>query len=215
MNKSEQVYNHLKNKILSGELSAGTPIKISEVEEALSVSKIPVREAIRKLEANGLVEVVHNSGAKVKKVDLDELEQIVLIRQKLEVLAIGLCAERIDSEEIVRLREMSEQMNECVKKNDKKTYSAINREFHMVIYRASKAKFLADLIENLWDRSERTTMIFELFPARFEKSNKEHLEMINCLEKGDRENAERILNSQKEEGFINIVRILKEYERLK
>ena len=215
MNKSEQVYNHLKSKILSGELEAGAPIKISEVEEAMSVSKIPVREAIRKLEANGLVEVIHNSGAKVKKLDLNELEQIVLIRQKLEVLAIGISCEKIDAQTIAILRKMSEEMEECVKQNDKKKYSELNREFHMIIYRASKADFLVDLIQNLWDRSERTTMIFELFPDRFFKSNVEHAEMIDALERGDRDTAERILNIQKEDGFINIVRILKEYERLK
>ncbi len=215
MNKSEQVYNYLKSRILSGELEAGAPIKINEVEETLSISKIPVREAIRKLEANGLVEVIHNSGARVKTIDLNELEQIVLIRQKLEVLAIGLSAENIEKAEIAALDEFIEHMEECVKNNDKKKYSEINREFHMAIYRGSKANILVDLIQNLWDRSERTTMIFELFPSRFFKSNSEHREIVKCLENRDRENAEKILNNQKEEGFLNIVRILKEYERLR
>lgn len=215
MNKSEKAYIYLKRKILNNQLKPGTGIKIDQIAGELSVSKSPVREAIRKLEAEGLVEVVHNTGAKIKVIDINELEQIVLIRQRIETLAVGLSAENIDKPTIKKLRQMIDAMERCVQQDDKTKYSEINRDFHMEMYRASKAGILVNMIEDLWNRSERTTMVFNMFPDRFTKSNKEHMEMVDCLEKGDRENAERILYKQKEEGFVNVVRILKEYEKLK
>ncbi len=215
MNKSEKVYSYLKKKILSGDLRPGASIKLNQVAEELSVSKSPVREAIRRLEAEGLIDVIYNSGARVKDVDLKELEQIVLIRQRIECLAIGLAAKNIDSDKIRILRKMVEEMEECVKQNDKDKYSSINRDFHMIIYRASNADVIANLIEDLWNRSERTTMVFNMFPDRFLTSNSEHVKMVDCLENHDSIGAEEILHKQKEDGFIHVIRILKEYENFK
>lgn len=215
VNKSVTVYNYLKEKILANELKPGEPINIQALSEVLSISKIPIREAIKKLESIGLVETIHNRGARVKKLDLDELEQIMMIRLELEVMATRLCAKHIDKKTIKKLYRLVEEMEQERLAGREDKYSIINRDFHCTIYKSSQAYFLYGLIEDLWDRSERTRWIFHLFPERFQLSNKEHYEIVQALENGDVESACRLVKKQKEEGFLNVIKFLKEYEARK
>ena len=214
MNKSEQVYQHLRKKLLSGELSPGEHININDVVEELNVSRTPVREALKRLEAEDLVEIIHNVGAKVRKLDLDEMEQLVLIRQELEPLATKMAAEHVDEPTLKRLHELLDRMDQLHDSKDVNEYTLVNREFHMELYRASKAKVLYSLIDDLWTRSERSMMIFSLFPERPERPNVEHRRLVQALEARDGELAAQILRDQKAEGFINVIRLLKEYERI-
>lgn len=214
MNKSEQVYQYLREKLLSGEMRPGEHIKINDVVAELDVSRTPVREALKRLEAENLVEIIHNVGAKVRKMDLDEMEQLVLIRQELEPLATKMAAEHMDEATLGRLNELLDRMDLLRESRNINEYTLVNREFHMVIYRASQAKILSDLIEDLWTRSERSMMIFALFPERLERSNQEHRKLVKALGEKDGELAAQILREQKAEGFINVIRLLKEYERI-
>lgn len=214
MNKSEQVYQYLREKLLSGEMRPGEHIKINDVVAELDVSRTPVREALKRLEAENLVEIIHNVGAKVRKMDLDEMEQLVLIRQELEPLATKMAAEHMDEATLGRLNELLDRMDQLRESKNINEYTLVNREFHMVIYRASQAKILSDLIEDLWTRSERSMMIFALFPERLERSNQEHRKLVKALGEKDGELAAQILREQKAEGFINVIRLLKEYERI-
>ena len=215
MNKSEQVFDYLKAQIISGKLAPGAHIKVNEIADILSVSKVPVREAIKKLEASGYVEVIHNIGAKVKRFNLEELEQIVLIRQQLEPLATRLAAERIDAKTIKKLQLLAEKMDALVQSKDKAEYSLINQDFHMTLYRASDSDLLVDLIEDLWNRSERSALVFTLFPDRFANSNLEHKELIRYLQERNVDRAVEIIAHQKSEGFISVVQVLKQYEQLR
>ena len=215
MSKAEQVYKYLKEKILANELNSGESISISDIATELAMSKIPVREGLRKLEAVGLVELIPNVGARVKKLDLDELEQLMLIRRELETLAASLAAEKIDKATIKKLYKMVDLMEREVDAGREKEYSQINREFHMLIYRSSKANIIVDLIEELWDRSERSRWVFKLFPARFLQSNIEHRQIVEGLERRDSECVAALIRKQKSEGFMNVIRFLKEYEQAK
>lgn len=215
MSKAELVYKHIKEKILANELKPGESLSISDIAAELAMSKIPVREGMRKLEAVGLVELTPNVGARVKKMDLDELEQLMLMRRELETLAAGLAAEKIDKATIKKLYKMIDAMEREVAAGRDKEYSQINRDFHMLIYRASKAKIIVDLIEELWDRSERSRWVFKLFPVRFLQSNIEHRQILEGLEKRDSQLVAELIRKQKSEGFMSVIRMLKEYEQAK
>ncbi len=147
--------------------------------------------------------------------NLDELEQLMLIRQELETLATRLAAKRIEKKTIRKLSKLVEQMEREVQAGREKEYSVLNKEFHLELYRASHAQILVDLIEELWDRSERSRWVFKLFPERFMLSNKEHLEIIESLEQKDSERAAELIRKQKSKGFMSVIKVLKEYEQVK
>ncbi|HHV79540.1 MAG TPA: GntR family transcriptional regulator [Firmicutes bacterium] len=212
--KADLVYDHLKEKIISRELKPGELIRIDAVAKELNVSKTPVREALKQLAAKGFVEMRPNSGARVARLDLDELEQIFLVRRELEALATRLAAEKIDSSTIARLRQLADEMEKACKTGDAKLYGRLNKEFHLTVYRSSKADVVIRLIEDLFDRSEYSRLVFSMLPDRFELSNKEHYELIECLERGDSDRACQIIDKQKSEGFFRLIRLLKEYEKL-
>ncbi|NPV69841.1 MAG: GntR family transcriptional regulator [Firmicutes bacterium] len=214
MLKADQVYEYLKEKIVSNELKPGEPIRIERVAEELGISKTPVREALKKLVAKGLAETKPNSGARVARLDLDELEQIFLVRRELEKLATRLAAEKIDKPAIAKLRRLADDMEKARIAGDTKLYGRLNKEFHSTIYYSCKADVIIRLINDLWDRSERSRWVFAMLPDRFELSNQEHYEIVESLERGDAERACQLIDKQKTDGFFPLIRLLKEYEKI-
>ncbi|MDR7868668.1 MAG: GntR family transcriptional regulator [Sporomusaceae bacterium] len=212
LSKSDLVFKYLKEKILSNEIKPGEYIHLQKVGDELSVSKIPIREGIKRLESIGLVETIHNVGVKVKKLDLNELEQLMLIRRELETLATRMAAEKIDQKTIKKLNSLIEKMEVERQAENVNQYGLINKEFHLTIYRASEAELIYNMIEDLWDRSERTRWVFSMFPERLRMSNQEHVELVNLLREHNTQAAD-ILYKQKTEGFLNVIKVLKELEK--
>ncbi len=214
LSKSDIVFKYLKEKILANELKPGEYINLQKVGEELSISKIPIREGIKRLESIGLVETTHNVGVKVKKLDINELEQLMLIRRELETLATRMAAEKIDKKTIKKLNGMIEKMEVERQAENVTQYGLINKDFHLTIYRASGAELIYNMIEDLWDRSERTRWVFSMFPERLKVSNKEHVELVNLLDEHNGQ-AANILYKQKTEGFLNVIRVLKELDNIR
>jgi DNA-binding GntR family transcriptional regulator len=211
VSKSELVYKYLKEKILANELKPGEYINLQKVGEELGISKIPIREGIKRLESIGLVETTPNVGVRVKKLDLNELEQLMLIRRELETLATRMAAEKIDRKTIKKLYTLIDKMEAERQAGNVNQYGIINKEFHLTIYRSSQAELIYNMIEDLWDRSERTRWVFSMFPERLKLSNREHVELVKLLEEHDGRAAD-IIYKQKTEGFLNVIRVLKELE---
>jgi DNA-binding GntR family transcriptional regulator len=210
VSKAQKVFLHLKEKILENELPPGEFINLNKVAQELNVSKIPVREGVKKLENIGLVESLPNVGARVKTLNLRELEQLVLIRRELEALAARLAAETIDKKTIKKLREYAAKMEECRLSGNIHEYVIVNRDFHRLIYKSSNSPILNNMVIDLWDRSERTRWVFSMFPERLAQSNAEHCELIEALEAHDAQKAGEIIYKQKSSGFINVIKVLKE-----
>lgn len=214
LSKSDIVFKYLKEKILANELKPGEYISLQKVGEELSISKIPIREGIKRLESIGLVETIHNVGVKVKKLDLDELEQLMLIRRELETLATRMAAEKIDKKTIKKLNGMIEKMEAERQAENVNQYGLLNKEFHLTIYRSSGAELIYEMIEDLWDRSERTRWVFSMFPDRLRLSNNEHVELVKMLGEHNSQAAD-IIYKQKTEGFLSVIKVLKELEKVR
>lgn len=214
LSKSDIVFKYLKEKILANELKPGEYINLQKVGEELSISKIPIREGIKRLESIGLVETTHNVGVKVKKLDLDELEQLMLIRRELETLATRMAADKIDKKTVKKLKSLIDKMEVERQAENVNQYGLLNKEFHLTIYRASGAELIYNMIEDLWDRSERTRWVFSMFPERLKMSNQEHVELLNLLEEHDGR-AGDILYRQKTDGFLSVIKVLKELEKVR
>jgi DNA-binding GntR family transcriptional regulator len=206
--KSEKVYEYLKNEILMAAYKPGDRIVIREVSKQLGVSDIPVREAIKKMASEGLLEVKSHSGARVATINIENLEEIFLIRTELETLATLLAAKSATSEEIAKLDKCVRKMDESYEKHDVVQYTTYNRKFHQMLYRASHAPLLVDMIENMYARSERSRTIFLLEPERMKISNEEHREITEALRNRDEEKAAKVMRAQKEHGFKSVLNTL-------
>lgn len=207
--KSERVYEYLKEQILMNHYKPNERIIIREIAKQLGVSDIPVREAMKKLASEGLIEIKTHSGARVTVINLEDLEQIFLIRIELESLAARLAAKNATEEEIAKLEKYIKKMDECYEKNDIHKYGEYNRKFHQTLYKASHAPILVDLIDKLYVRSERSKTIFFLDPQRIKESNKEHLSVLEALKERDGEKAAELIRLQKGVGFRGVLDALR------
>lgn len=208
--KSDTVYHFIKEQIMTGVYKPDERIIIRDIARQLGVSDIPVREAIKRLTADGLLETKSHSGARVAPINTDTLEEVFLIRTELETLSTRLAAKAATPEEIDSLELLVDQMDASIGKQDLTAYSLSNRNFHQQLYRASHAQVLIDMIENLFLRSENSKMVFHYDPDRLRQSNEEHRSIVEALRERDEEKAARVIRSQKETGFkvvLNALRI--------
>lgn len=213
--KSEIAYDYIRKKIVLNEFQPNKPIDLEVLSAELSMSKTPIREAIKRLEANKFVEVNPSIGVVTKKLDLNELEQYVLIRRELESLATELAALNMTGSTLKKLRKYLSEMEILTENNNPDDYTIINEKFHLTIYKASNSPILYNLIKDLWDKSERTKLVFSFFPERFKQSNMEHKELLETFENADAKKAREIMYIQKTKGFLSVIKKLKEIEELR
>ena len=115
----------------------------------MGVSETPVREALKTLEAEGLLSSVPYVGFVITKLKPKELEDILTIRFNLEFLATEIAIDNISNDDIERLADKTKEMSICVRENNIPNYGRLNREFHQIIYISSKSQFLYNLIIDL------------------------------------------------------------------
>jgi len=207
--KTEMVYEQLKENIINGLIEQGEKIVAREVARQLGVSDIPVREALKKLESEGLVENVPHVGSRVSPVNIQKASEIFAIRTELEAFATRLAAQNAKANEVDELQEIVDEINLALQNSDIKKVSRLNTAFHQRLYQLSGNEMLCELILSLMDRSQYSRSVFTLIPDRKERSNQEHQLMVDALRKGNAEEAEKALRAQKEYSFAALLDKLK------
>jgi len=195
--KNQAVYEALRKGIIAGKLKPGQKIIMSDVAKELGLSDIPVREAIRRLESDGLVTFTPHLGAVVSKIDEHDFIETYLIRIELESLATRLAVPHIKSEDILFLVNKNKEMAKALHKNQYEKIGAINKDFHLRIYHAAPYSFLNQLIASLWERLERTQSVFAFVPERAGASVLEHGKIIATLKKRDGKLSEKLMKEHK------------------
>ncbi len=178
---SERTYRLISGMIMNGELSYGDPLQERRLAEMMNVSRTPVREAIGRLEAEGLVE--RKAGRViVREVRLKEFVEILHVRKLLECDAAREAAKNIDAKELQKVRTAIEKLLENRTTNATELRE-VDDMFHNFIAEASNNKLLVELINDL----RRRTAMFdhERMPNRMQPGNKEHLDIIDALERRD------------------------------
>jgi DNA-binding GntR family transcriptional regulator len=182
--KQERVYRALRERILSGAYGPGYRVVIDALAEEFSVSALPVREAIRRLEAEGLVVYRPNAGAQVAPADPGVFEEEMTVLALLEGLATALAAPELGDEEIRLMTEINENMVQAMEQLDSLRFGRLNQEFHGVIYEhcpnGSLVALLRDVARRL-DAIRRT--VFVQIPYRGAASVTEHRELIELITK--------------------------------
>ena len=149
------VFNTLRRAILRGELKPGERLMEIQLANKLGVSRTPIREAIRKLELEGLVLMIPRRGAEVAEITEKNLRDVLEVRCALEELAVQLACDRMDAEGLVRLKEAAEKFREVLDSDDITQIAQADVLFHDVIYTATDNKRLIQLLNNLREQMYR------------------------------------------------------------
>lgn len=149
------VFNTLRQAILKGELEPGERLMEIQLAERLGVSRTPIREAIRKLELEGLVLMIPRKGAEVAKISEKSLRDVLEVRRSLEELAIELACTRMTGEDIKELEQAQETFRAAVKQGDAMTIAESDEHFHDIIYNGTGNTRLVQILNNLREQMYR------------------------------------------------------------
>ncbi|WP_406676475.1 GntR family transcriptional regulator [Moorella sp. ACPs] len=188
----QEAYNALREAILTGRLEPGTRLVERKIAKQLGVSRTPVREAIRKLELEGLVEHLPRRGVVVARMSTREAWEVYSIRAVLEGLAARLAAEHINPIQLKRLNELVNAMEKACDEDDYDRLQELHLEFNEIICKAAESPRLHQMIDNLVDYIVGFTKVGYSVPGRTRAATREHRELLEALMKGDGERAERI-----------------------
>jgi DNA-binding GntR family transcriptional regulator len=190
--KSQAIYVALRERILSNDIAPGTRLVMRDVANEYAASDIPVREALRMLERDGLVETIPYRGATVTKLTAKEVEETYFIRAHLESIATGLAAERITDAEVGQLDVLMSRMQAAVDAHDGPRFSELNVEFHHTIVAGCGNDMLRELTMDIWQRHSGFQRVFRMVPSRPATSQSEHEGIMAALRDHDAERAARL-----------------------
>ncbi len=170
----EIVYEELKLLIVKGKIKPGMRLMEEELAEDMGVSRTPIREAIRKLEKEGLITIEPRRGAYVSQLSKQDMVEILEVRQNVEGFAAELAAKRITEEEKIELRKIAEEYEIAVKENDMAAMIKADTAFHHVIVEATRNKILIQMVEQLQELVLRFRYLYYDNFKRSEKMTAEH-----------------------------------------
>lgn len=164
----------LREVILSGELKPGAQLVLTELAERLSMSVMPVREAIGRLQAEGLVDQIPHRGARVSPVSVADLEDLYAVRIALETLATREAAARFTEEDYGRLAGVLDKYVQAYEAEDAERGREMHSQFHLGIYELSGSPWLMRTIPALWDAADRYRRLSATLRGTLEERHREH-----------------------------------------
>lgn len=192
-NLGNQVFEQVKEIIVRGEIPAGKRMIESEIAASMGISRTPVREAVHKLEAEGLLQPLPRGGYVVRGLALPDIEETFEIRSILESFAAYLAANRHSGKEILPLEKKMEEFQRYLDRDNLKELTRINTEFHELLYALSRSQRLIKMINDLRDEIYflRKIILRSVDMARL--SNKDHREIIKAIKKREAKRVERLV----------------------
>lgn len=188
----EVVFESVRGAIISGVLKPGERLMEVQLAEKLGVSRTPIREAIRKLELEGLVIMMPRKGAYVADLSLKDITDVLEIRAALEGLASGLAALRITDEEIEELELIALQFHKAIEADDFDNIVQKDIEFHDKIFKATRNEKLLQITNNLREQVQRFRLMYINKSNKSKDLAKEHYEIAEAISKRNIDVAEKI-----------------------
>lgn len=204
---SEQVYDYLRGAIMTGRFAPGERLNLDELVEQLKVSKMPVKEAVGRLAAEGLIDVQARRGTYISRVDARELAETFEVRRALEVLAGELAVERVAKADIAKLRRLITEMEEAAGRQDFRLHLEKNFEFHGLIIGLSGNSKLIEVYQRLrapiqiagvHSRSEN-------WLARVDQEQREHRAIVRALDQRDPEAVAKAMTEHLKRAKVSLV----------
>lgn len=203
------VFNTLREAILKGEFQPGERLMEKQLAEKMGVSRTPIREAIRKLELEGLVMMVPRKGAEVAQITEKDLKDVLEVRATLEALAVRLACDKMTDEDMKRMSEVNAAFKVVAMSKDVDGVIAKDIEFHDVIFQSTKNDKLIQIINNLREQIYRFRVEYILKMGDYSPLVKEHDEIVNAIRNRNVKEAQalaekHIENQEKSvRGYIN------------
>ncbi|MFV8165274.1 GntR family transcriptional regulator [Mycobacterium sp. 134] len=200
MSKSERAYQAIRTEIATGKWSAGHRLVLTRIAESLGISVVPVREALRRLEAEGLVTFERNLGATVSFLDVDEYTWAMQTLAVVEAAATGYSAPLLSKRACDSARAINARMRETLLNFDPSDFTELNEQFHRTLCSACPNTHLNDLVDVGWARmAVLRTSTFGFVPGRAEASVNEHEHLLDLIEAGaSRTDIERAAREHRE-----------------
>lgn len=203
----QRVHTHLREEILSGELPAGSELQEVALAKTLGVSRGPIREAIGRLAAEGLVTVRPRRGAVVRALSSDEFIEAYQVREALETMAARLAVPKLTTENTAALERAIEEMSACGAADDVQGFFEANTAFHLVFFDAAGNRMLADLYRHLRGQIDRHRLRSLELRGDVRRSIAEHKAILRAAKAGD---VERTVHLVSEHIRVPQIRLLVE-----
>ena len=177
----ELVCENIRQAIIDGTFSPGERLMEIQLADEMGVSRTPVREAIRKLELEGLVVMIPRRGTYVADISIKDITEIYEVRTCLDVLAAGLAAERITDEELEQLNTYMNEIGKHVVNRDMDKIVELDIAFHNVLYTASRNDRLASIVSNLREQLTGIRGRSMSYPGRLVETMDEHRALVDSI----------------------------------
>lgn len=187
------VFNTLKDGILTGRLKPGERLLENQLADELGVSRTPIREALRMLELENLVDLIPRRGALVKNMSEKDIKNVLEIRKVLEELAAGLATENITSREIAELKEAHRDFVEAFDRGDTPEVLAADIKFHEIIFNATGNEKLVQIISNISIQIYRYRIAYLKLLKNISVPSEQHIALIGAFENRDAKKAKEII----------------------
>jgi DNA-binding GntR family transcriptional regulator len=195
--KSDFAYRRVRELILSGQLEPGAVINQATLAREIGISTTPLREALRRLKQQGLVELDAHRDARVTPLDAEEARDLLEVRRSLDPLAASLAAERRTRQDVGEMRASLEGLD-ALPSNPTIEQLVAHRRFHSAVYRASHNALLVDTLDGLWDTADR----YRRHGLQVERSTeeramkaREHTLLFEAIVEGDAETAAEVMRA--------------------
>jgi len=202
--RTQLVVEILREKILSGEIVAGQPLRQAALAEELNVSRIPVREALLQLEAEGLVSFEPHKGASATELNLDQVDELFELRAMIEGDLLAASLQNITDDALAQATDILAKLDSALgKENAANTWSELNSDFHNCLYSGADRPQTASLVNILNKNADRYIRMHLLWAGGISKAGSEHAELLNFCKARETNNAVaklklHILNSRDE-----------------
>lgn len=190
---AQEAYQTLHRLIVRGQLAPGELLQEPTLCAQLGISRTPLREALKRLSAEGLVVMPRNRRARVAPIDAKELDHLFEVEAGLESLAAGLAAKRMTNTELKRLETLQERLERLLVKGDRNAYFELNQRIHGLIVTGAKNPALEETHRGLLGRLERARYLALDRLGRWQESTEEHRQILEALKARDSDLAQRLL----------------------
>lgn len=207
------VFNTLRQAILTGELKPGERLMEIHLANKLGVSRTPIREAIRKLELEGLVTMIPRRGAEVAQITEKSMNDVLEIRRAVDALCVELACDRISKEELEKLKSACDSFEKAVYGKDAKKIAQADVELHDIIVQATGNQRLIQLVNNLSEQMYRYRYEYIKDASQHERLIEEHRIIYESIVKKDKETASqaaRMHIDNQEKAIIRQIRLDRE-----
>lgn len=206
------VFNTLRQAILKGELAPGERLMEIQLANRLGVSRTPIREAIRKLELEGLVLMIPRKGAEVARISEKSLRDVLEVRRSLEELAIELACQRMTEEDLECLEESQKNFLRAVESRDTMTIAETDEAYHDIIYNCTRNSRLVQILNNLREQMYRYRLEYIKDEGKHQILVLEHEKILKALRRRHVNDAKEAVREHIDNQEITVLKNIKEHE---